>query len=241
LLNEIEQERNAQGKNKPWIVSKHTNRIKGQTGGHLITRMENDERELSRNIAELLNDKRRNPFGVTINNAKWCVVLGEEGNIRMEDVNTNDDDDLYPLTGDVMPGQVYMYMPLANGSYMPIQIESVFLPELLDSSKGWRQLNSTIKKNKLLSNIDEKVKILSDPQSSEEAKLEAIKQIGEYLLFSKNNALYFNATGNKYSASYGENNIYVTVAGQSRKLVDFNEVSKSDKDEIRKTIWNAIM
>lgn len=241
LLAELQQERSESKKPSKWIVSKHTNRIKGHTGGRLITRMENDDAEQMRNLSDLLKDNKRNPFGLTADTIKWCVVLGEEGKVRMHNINTTDDDDLYPLTGEVMPGQVYMYMPLANGSYMPIQVESVFLPQLFKGLDNWKDMAKLIERNGVLTEIDSYIESLSDPNVSEESKIETMEYLNKRLIFSRNNSIYFNPTGGKYSNSYGENNIYVTIDGQSRELIDFNGASKSDISEFKKTLWMAIL
>lgn len=84
--------------------------------GWNVHRMENDTEEKKRPVIELMQDKDRNPFGLTIENASWAIQKADEFLI-VSPSHTNQEDMpvMEPTNPEGERGASYILFPGANG------------------------------------------------------------------------------------------------------------------------------
>lgn len=119
----------AEGKRIPEFVINPTiyTEIKGIQAGWVVKQMVNDEEVKDRSITELIEDKERNPHGITLQNSKWLIQE------RSKTVTVRvDKSDIVHSPSDVESnlGSVFLLVPAANGHLIPITFKVKMLKDL---------------------------------------------------------------------------------------------------------------
>jgi len=99
--------------------------------GYRVRKLETDEGSKFRKLSELLNDKQRNPHGLTLQNLmfgvqtnKEFVLLNMKSNVQImppKNINKN-------------RGSAFILIPASNGKYMPAYVKPLFYREMQDST-----------------------------------------------------------------------------------------------------------
>lgn len=201
---------------KEWQISTKYNNVKDISSGEYILSEANSQVE-DHDVADLLTHKSVNPKDVKIEDIKWIVIEGEEGDIKLwysDNIDVeNELPNIYNVEG--YPGQVYVCIPTNNGKYMPIYIKP----------KYYKELNSD-KSSELISMTQQLLKTLASFDASDEDKTTAITKLRSLYVFSKHNQIYFNAEDNK---NY-PNSIYIVENGITKKIIDFTSDERTDEE-----------
>lgn len=195
-----------------WYASSLTNRIKDITAGCRVKQTTEDSETKVRDLAEMLTPNNpRNPFNLTIDDIKWMVVEGTEIAPKEKTIP----DEYFPAytVKNKRPGQVYMYIPSANGTYIPVYMEPIFYMELDQTSP-------------LNKEIERLTKILASHDSSMEDKKSAKVQLDNLLIFSSPNRIHLNDEQNKFDS----NTLYVTKNGEVIKVLDYTKKTGTWED-----------
>lgn len=188
-----------------WYASTQTNRVKDMTAGAVVKQAPGDTMDRVRDLAEMLTPNNfRNPFNLTIDDIKWMIVEGTEEKPKPITIP----DESFPSFGvnGARPGQVYMYIPSANGTYIPVYMEPIFYMELELTTP----LNMT---------IERLIKNLASQDVTMEDRKRAITNLKNLLVFSKPNDIHLNEEDNKFDP----NTLYITRNGEAIKVIDYSE------------------
>ena len=142
-----------------------------------------------RNISDLLNDEKRNPYGLTLKSLPWAIVTRQstiivnnrDGKAVMkpnkEDTETGDE---------INVGNTFALIPASNGKLMPLMIQPRRLNEIRDGAlkrniyKAFEQLISKNREERL------------EAASKLEKYLYLNRQNGISIRVPKGNTIYFN-------------------------------------------------
>ena len=194
-----------------WVVNtKHTNRVKDISAGAKVKQTLLDNESQVRDLKELLETSERNPYELELEDLGWTIILGKEDNPKPKHINEKPGQ-VYNVVG--RPGQVYVHIPASNGMSIPIYIEPMFFQELGEDTP-------------LMEEIKSHISTLIDSEATEEDKKAAIIEIKDLLMFSNQNQVYYNDSGNRFDP----NTIYITRNGQPIKIVDFNKEEGNEED-----------
>lgn len=124
---------NSEGKRIPEFVINpyiHTE-IKEIQAGWVVKQTTEDEEVKDRSITELIEDKERNPHGITLQNSKWLIQeKSKTVTVRV------DKSDVVHSPSDVESnlGSVFLLVPAANGHLVPISFKVRMLKDLKEGS-----------------------------------------------------------------------------------------------------------
>ena len=203
-----------------WYVdTEHTNRIKDIKAGEIVKQTINDDSSHPRDLRELLQASR-NPYNLELEDISWTVIEGEEDKPKRVVIN-GESSKVYSIRGG-KPGQVYLNVPISNGNFVPVYMETMFFEELDSDTPLYKEI---------MRNIE----ILADPNNTMQDKKSARAVLNDYLIFSKGvNQLHLNDEESKVDP----NTIYITKDGQPVKVLDFEE---DDSGDFTNRILEAIL
>lgn len=123
----------SEGKRIPEFIINPTihTEIKEIQAGWVIKQTTKDEEVKDRSITELIEDKERNPHGITLQNSKWLIQeKSKTVTVRV------DKSDIVHGPSDVESnlGSVFLLVPAANGHLVPISFKVRMLKDLKEGS-----------------------------------------------------------------------------------------------------------
>lgn len=123
----------SEGKRIPEFVINPTiyTEIKEIQAGWVVKQTTKDEEVKDRDITELIEDKERNPHGITLQNSKWLIQeKSKTVTVRV------DKSDIVHSPSDVESnlGSVFLLVPAANGHLVPISFKVRMLKDLKEGS-----------------------------------------------------------------------------------------------------------
>lgn len=123
----------SEGKRIPEFVINPTihTEIKEIQAGWIVKQTTKDEEVKDRSITELVEDKERNPHGITLQNSKWLIQeKSKTVTVRV------DKSDVVHSPSDVESnlGSVFLLVPAANGHLVPISFKVRMLKDLKEGS-----------------------------------------------------------------------------------------------------------
>lgn len=117
--------------------------IKEIQSGWLVKQTTKDEEVKNRPITELIEDKDRNPHGITLQNSKWLIQeKSKTVTVRV------DKSDIVHSPSDVESnlGSVFLLVPAANGHLVPVSFKVGMLKDLKEGSTLKTAINEEILK-----------------------------------------------------------------------------------------------
>ena len=197
-----------------WTVNtEHTNRIKDIEAGYTVKQTLSDSKAEVRDLRDLLASER-NPHGLQLEDLSWTVIEGTEEAPTRKVIN-GEVGDTYAVKGG-KPGQVYLNIPASNGKLIPVYMETMGLSELEEDTPLYKE-------------VARLVSILADPDATMQDKKSAMGNLNDLLIFApKLNQLHVNDESYKYAP----NTITITKDGQTRTVIDFDEGTGIDADEL---------
>lgn len=123
----------SEGKRVPEFIINPTihTEIKEIQAGWVVKQTTKDEEVKDRSIIELIEDKERNPHGITLQNSKWLIQeKSKTVTVRV------DKSDVAHSPSDVESnlGSVFLLVPAANGHIVPISFKVRMLKDLKEGS-----------------------------------------------------------------------------------------------------------
>lgn len=123
----------SEGKRIPEFVINPTiyTEIKEIQAGWVVKQTTKDEEVKDRDITELIEDKERNPHGITLQNSKWLIQeKSKTVTVRVDKA------DIVHSPSDVESnlGSVFLLVPAANGHLVPISFKVRMLKDLKEGS-----------------------------------------------------------------------------------------------------------
>ena len=220
----IQELKDADNVTDKWVVSTTiSNRIKDLAPGELVNTFKDKETRTVYNVAELLESSETNPNNLEAEDLRFAVIQGsiEAPNIVFTPGFNEETDDWYDLSGDIYPGQVYMYIPDTNGKYLPIMIETSFFNDI-----SWTEDNPLYKE------IKKKIKVLVDRNTTEQDKVLAISELRRLLIFSEQENIHYNEPG----AQFNPNTIRITSNTGDATVINLEEPSPNIQEDINKVL-----
>jgi hypothetical protein len=182
-----------------------------------------------RNISDLLNDEKRNPYGLTLKSLPWAIVTRQstiivnnrDGKAVMkpnkEDAETGDE---------INVGNVFALVPASNGKLMPLMIQPRRLNEIRDGAlkrniyKAFEQL---ISKNR-------------------EERLEAASKLEKYLYLNRQNGISIRVPkGNTIYFNRGERTVATINITDSTTIQDVINIMESSSMNPRINITAGVL
>lgn len=159
--------------------------------GYMVKRQENDEEEVHRNLEELLNDNKRNPFGFTLKTIPIGIQMQSQFYVNQ---GVTMDSIMYPRNPIDSMGAAFVLFPAANDKYFCAHIDPVFYREMNDGSLKDK---AEVAINKLCS-VDYDTRMKGIRELSDIFYFNPDKnQNGNFILTNKNGFLTFVNKGRK--------------------------------------------
>lgn len=119
-----------------YVDSTLKTKISGIDRGWLVNQLEEDDSVQPRSIVELINDPKRNPRRLKIEDLKWRIQIGN----RTADINVTEDDIIGSFKSEKeQSGRTFLLVESSNGKYIPVAVRPTFFKEIKEGT-----LRSTI-------------------------------------------------------------------------------------------------
>lgn len=156
-----------------YVDSTLKTKISGIDRGWLVNQLEEDNSVKPRSIIELINDPKRNPRKLKIEDLKWRIQIGD----RAADTNVTEDDIVGSFKSEKeQSGRTFLLVESSNGKYIPVAVRPVFFKEINEGT-----LKDTI--------VDLASKLASGIPSEADR---AYKELRTKLVFNKDRKLVLN-------------------------------------------------
>lgn len=193
--------------------------------GWNVHRMEHDTEGKHRPVIELMQDKDRNPFGLTIENASWAIQKTNEFLvISPKDVNSEDMSIMAPTNPVGRAGASYILFPAANGR--------MFCGEITPCMYG------DMREGSLKTRVDDLLHQLTSSDHKE--RVDAIIGLNRIFYFESNKnkkgkTILTNRRGQISFINEDGSTFYTTTIGDSFNMEEFIQKFKDFKPRVNIT------
>ena len=182
--------------------------------GYRVKQLATDEAPFEGSISKLLADKKRNPYGYTMDTMAWGIQEAKQFMI----VGASLDEVRVPRNKHSNLGRAFALVPASNGKMFPIYLKPLFYQEMRDGA-----LKEEI--NTLLQDVTH---VEADKQKGAEVRTKAINKLCSIFFFSpEGDAIY---TGKSRDV------IYVYHDGE--QIAEFNLDSSFDRNKFLSKLWD---
>lgn len=193
--------------------------------GWNVHRMEHDTEGKHRPVIELMQDKDRNPFGLTIGNASWAIQKTDEFLvISPKGANSEGMSIMTPTNPEGRAGASYILFPAANGR--------MFCGEITPCMYG------DMREGSLKTKVDDLLHQLTS--SDHKTRVEAIRGLNRIFYFESNKdkkgkTILTNKRGQISFINEDSSTFYTTTIGDSFNMEEFIQKFKDFKPRVNIT------
>lgn len=193
--------------------------------GWNVHRMEHDTEGKHRPVIELMQDKDRNPFGLTIGNASWAIQKTDEFLvISPKGANSEGMSIMTPTNPEGRAGASYILFPAANGRMFCGEITPCMYRDMREGS--------------LKTKVDDLLHQLTS--SEHKTRVEAIRGLNRIFYFESNKdkkgkTILTNKRGQISFINEDSSTFYTTTIGDSFNMEEFIQKFKDFKPRVNIT------